>query len=109
MDSFDGRGAVITGGASGIGLAMARELARRGARIVLGDMEEPALEQAVARLRGEGLDAHGVVCDVRRLDEVDHLADEAFRPCAVCMRCATMPGSRWPGRSCRWRTTTGDG
>ncbi len=79
MDSFDGRGAVITGGASGIGLAMARELARRGARIVLGDMEEPALEQAVARLRGEGLDAHGVVCDVRRLDEVDHLADEAFR------------------------------
>ncbi|OBI40703.1 short-chain dehydrogenase [Mycobacterium kyorinense] len=79
MDGFEGRGAVITGGASGIGFATASELARRGAAVVLGDVEGPALEQAVARLRAEGLDAHGVVCDVRHLDDVIHLADEAFR------------------------------
>jgi NAD(P)-dependent dehydrogenase (short-subunit alcohol dehydrogenase family) len=47
--------------------------------VVLADIEEPALEQAVTELRGEGLDAHGVVCDVRHLNEVGHLADEAFR------------------------------
>ena len=78
MDGFQNRGAVITGGASGIGFASATEFARRGARIVLADVDKPGLEQAVARLNGEGFEAHGVVCDVRHLDEVTHLADEAF-------------------------------
>lgn len=79
MDDFEGRGAVITGGASGIGLATATEFARRGARVVLSDVDQPALEQAVNRLRGEGFDANGVACDVRHLEEMAHLAEESFR------------------------------
>jgi NAD(P)-dependent dehydrogenase (short-subunit alcohol dehydrogenase family) len=76
---FEGRSAVITGGANGIGFATATEFARRGARVVLADVDKPALEQAVAHLHAEGFDAHPVVCDVRQLEEMVHLADESFR------------------------------
>jgi NAD(P)-dependent dehydrogenase (short-subunit alcohol dehydrogenase family) len=46
---------------------------------VIGDVEVPALEQAVERLRATGIDASGVPCDVRSLDQVTRLADDAFR------------------------------
>ena len=46
---------------------------------MLGDIDQSALDDAVANLRADGVDAHGVVCDVRKLDDVDRLADEAFR------------------------------
>jgi NAD(P)-dependent dehydrogenase (short-subunit alcohol dehydrogenase family) len=45
---------------------------------VLADVNQPGLEQAVAQLRADGFTAHGVRCDVRHLDEVVHLAEEAF-------------------------------
>ncbi|HEX4558504.1 MAG TPA: SDR family NAD(P)-dependent oxidoreductase [Mycobacterium sp.] len=79
MENFEGRGTVITGGANGIGFATAREFARRGARVMLADIDQAALDDAVENLRADGVDAHGVVCDVRKLDDVGHLADEAFR------------------------------
>src|SRR5580698_9885823 len=79
MNGYEGKGAVITGGANGIGFATAAEFARRGARVVLADVDKPSLEQAVAHLQAQGFDAHGVMCDVRYLKEMIHLADEAFR------------------------------
>ena len=83
MDDVRGAGAVITGGASGIGLATARELGRAGAHVLLADIEPAALDAAVAGLRAEGIEAHGAACDVRSLDSVQALADTAF---------ATLPG-----------------
>lgn len=73
MDHLDGRTAVITGGASGIGLATARVLAAEGMQLVLADIERGPLEQAAAEL-----DAVAVVCDVGDPASVQRLADQAY-------------------------------
>ena len=78
MEEIDGKVAVITGGASGIGLAVGRVLAERGARLVLADIEEGVLDAAVAGLVAEGHQAVPVVCDVSDLGSVQALADRAF-------------------------------
>ena len=78
MDSFEEKVAVVTGAASGMGLAFARRFARAGARVVLADIEKPALDAAVAELTGAGHEAIGVVTDVMKLADVDALRDAAL-------------------------------
>lgn len=70
--------AFITGGASGIGFATARALAREGASVVLADIEAAALERAVETLRHEGADVEGFQCDVGELDAVRRLGDFVY-------------------------------
>jgi len=78
MDAFKDRVAVITGGAGGIGMAMARAFAARGARVVLADLDEVALQNAVATLTSEGARAVGVPTDVTKLESVQNLADASL-------------------------------
>ena len=66
---------VITGGAGGIGLAFARRFQRAGMRIVLGDIEQAALDAAATELGGDVL---GVPCDVTSPDSNDALRDAAL-------------------------------
>lgn len=73
-----GQVAVVTGGASGIGRAFCHEFGRRGMAVVVADIEQAALDDAVAELDATGIDALGVLCDVRSADAVDALADAAF-------------------------------
>jgi NAD(P)-dependent dehydrogenase (short-subunit alcohol dehydrogenase family) len=79
MQELEGRVSVITGGASGIGLALARRFAGEGMRIVIGDVEQPALEKAVAELQEGGADVIGVPTDVTDPDQVEELARAAER------------------------------
>ena len=73
-----GKTAVITGGASGIGLATARRFANAGANLVLGDVENGPLEAAVSALRDDGARVIGVHCDVRFENDVVALRDAAL-------------------------------
>ncbi len=72
--NLDGRVAIVTGGAEGIGLAIARRLAQAGARIAIADIDRAAADRAAAVLAGEGLSAVGVACDVADEAAVRHLA-----------------------------------
>jgi NAD(P)-dependent dehydrogenase (short-subunit alcohol dehydrogenase family) len=78
MHDLNGRVAVVTGGASGIGLATATRFAQRGMKVVLGDIQQDALDEAVTSLREQGYDAIGVAIDVSRKEDIQRLADEAI-------------------------------
>jgi NAD(P)-dependent dehydrogenase (short-subunit alcohol dehydrogenase family) len=71
-----GRTAVVTGGASGIGLGYAEALAANGARVTLLDVDEGRIESEVARLRGAGFDVNGRVVDVTDHSGLDKAIDE---------------------------------
>ena len=81
--SIDGAVAVVTGGASGIGKGISKALLRRGARVVIADIEESVLEQAVGELSPLGL-VEGVRTDVSDEDAVTALADLVFSARGRC-------------------------
>lgn len=78
MESLDGKVAVITGAASGIGAAMARRFAAEGMNLVLADIEAGPLDELVDDLRAGGTEALGVVTDVSDAGSMDALAKNAF-------------------------------
>ncbi len=73
MREFDGRVAVITGGASGLGLALARRLATEGMRVALADFERPALEAAVEAMTQEEHEVVGIHTDVSSDRDIEEL------------------------------------
>jgi NAD(P)-dependent dehydrogenase (short-subunit alcohol dehydrogenase family) len=77
--SFRGKVVVITGGSRGLGLALARELGTRGARLAICGRDEESLERARASLARLGSEVVAVPCDVTDQDSVHALVDRVHR------------------------------
>lgn len=78
MKKLEGKTAFVTGAASGIGLGIATALAQAGVKVMLCDIEEAALEKAVASLKATNADVEGVVADVSLKDNLQRAADETI-------------------------------
>lgn len=75
MKNFQDKVAVITGGASGLGREFAKRAAGLGMKLVLADVQQDALDATRAELEGEGAQVLAMICDVRKGEQVQALAD----------------------------------
>lgn len=78
METFEGKTAVVTGAASGIGLALAERFAAARMQVVLADIQEEALDRAVRRLEERQVDVLGVVTNTMLQESVQRLAERAI-------------------------------
>jgi NAD(P)-dependent dehydrogenase (short-subunit alcohol dehydrogenase family) len=78
MRDLKGKTAFVTGGASGIGLAMAQAFAAVGMKVMLADIEQDALDSALVGLRGTDSEVRAVVCDVADRATVQRAASETI-------------------------------
>ena len=99
MKDIQGKVAVITGGASGIGRAMAERFAEDGMRIVLADVEEGALAKAESEMRADGAEVLAVRADVSKEDEVRALAEKSVDAFGVVHILCNNAGVGVSGRS----------
>jgi len=112
MKDFQGKVAVITGGASGLGRAMAERFAREGMRIVLADVEPTALARAEADMKAAGAEVISVRTDVSKAADVEALAQKTLAAFGavhlVANNAGVAPlGSAWENSVADWEWTLG--
>jgi NAD(P)-dependent dehydrogenase (short-subunit alcohol dehydrogenase family) len=98
VDAFTDRVAVVTGGGSGIGRALTLALAREGAKVVVADVDEAAMERVAREARDHGAEAVTVRTDVTELAQVQALAERAWKTFgAVHVLCNNAGVAAWGG------------
>lgn len=107
MRELQDKVAVVTGGASGIGLAMVRAFAAEGMRVVVADVDGPALAAAGAELGGDPARYLGMRTDVTDLASVTALADAVFDRFGACHVLCNNAGVGAPSAKV-WETTPND-
>ncbi|MDG2046299.1 MAG: SDR family NAD(P)-dependent oxidoreductase [Halioglobus sp.] len=106
MQDFTGKVAVVTGGASGIGRSLVKELLAAGAKVVIGDVEQKALDRVSAEFSGSG-ELLTVVTDVSSSDSVNALADTVYAAHGACHLLFNNAGVAAPSANV-WETTDND-
>jgi NAD(P)-dependent dehydrogenase (short-subunit alcohol dehydrogenase family) len=98
VKDIEGRVAVVTGAASGLGRAMAERFGAEGMRVVIADIEKESLAETSAALAATGIDATPVVTDVSRYADIERLADVAFDTYGgahlICNNAGVVKGAR---------------
>ncbi len=112
MKDLRNRVAVVTGAASGIGLALAEKFANEGMKLVLADVEAPALAEASASFEKRGVPVVSSITDVSRAGEVEALADKAWSAYGqvhvVCNNAGVSAGGRsWEIPHADWEWVLG--
>jgi len=112
MQELKDRVAVITGGASGIGLAIAKRFAREGMKLVLADVEEDALRKVEQEFRKAGVPVLAIRTDVSRSHDVERLAEKTLATFGavhlVCNNAGVAPGGVvWESTVTDWEWVLG--
>jgi NAD(P)-dependent dehydrogenase (short-subunit alcohol dehydrogenase family) len=107
MEQLEGKVAVVTGGAGGIGKALAERFAGEKMRLVVADVEEGALDTTVGELRDGGSEVTGVVTDVTSYASVEALAEAAYAAYGAVHVLCNNAGVGPPG-GLVWDTTPND-
>ena len=106
MNDFKNKIAVVTGGASGIGRSLVKELLVAGAKVAIGDVEQSALDRVMAEFSDAG-EILGVVTDVSNADSVNAFADQVFDHYGACHLLFNNAGVAAPSANV-WETTAND-
>jgi NAD(P)-dependent dehydrogenase (short-subunit alcohol dehydrogenase family) len=104
MNDFQGKVAVVTGGASGVGKALAKAFVGENMKVVIADVEEPALKAAAQELGG---DVVGFVADVSDAASVESLAAQVFELHGACHVLCNNAGVAAPNLDL-WETESSD-
>ncbi|NBS58305.1 MAG: SDR family NAD(P)-dependent oxidoreductase, partial [Betaproteobacteria bacterium] len=112
MKELKGKVAVVTGGAGGLGRAMAMHFAREGMHVALADIDQASLDVTAAELRALGVQAIGIRTDVSKAAEVDALAARVVAELGgvhvVCNNAGISPlGAAWENTLADWEWMLG--
>ncbi|MCX7160823.1 MAG: SDR family NAD(P)-dependent oxidoreductase [Proteobacteria bacterium] len=112
MKELKGKVAVVTGGAGGLGRAMAMHFAREGMHVALADIDQASLDVTAAELRALGVQAIGIRTDVSKAEEVDALAARVVAELGgvhvVCNNAGISPlGAAWENTLADWEWMLG--